>query len=121
MVSPPSKTLDGPVAPAGNGERMTAEGLRAATELAESYAEVVAGLSPDGWARPSRCGGWSVQDLVAHTGSNFRILAEPPDPDAPAPQVETAEQLQDLLVVQRRGWSSAEVATEFQANVKPAM
>jgi uncharacterized protein (TIGR03083 family) len=100
---------------------MTAIGLRAAEQLAESYAEVVASLTPDEWARPSRCAGWSVQDLVAHTGSNFRILAEPPDPTAPAPQVETAEQLQDLLVVQRRGWSSAEVAAEFQANVGPAL
>jgi uncharacterized protein (TIGR03083 family) len=100
---------------------MTATGLRAAEQLADSYAEVVASLTPDEWARPSRCAGWTVQDLVAHTGSNFRILAEPPDPTAPAPQVETAEQLQDLLVVQRRGWSSADVATEFQANLKPAL
>jgi uncharacterized protein (TIGR03083 family) len=100
---------------------MTAEGLHATRQLATTYAEVVTGLGPDDWARPSRCSGWSVQDLVAHTGSNFRILAEPPDPTAAAPEVETAEQLQDLLVVQRRGWSSEEVATEFQANVEPAL
>jgi uncharacterized protein (TIGR03083 family) len=100
---------------------MTATGLRAAEQLADSYAEVVASLTPDEWARPSRCAGWSVQDLVAHTGSNFRILVEPPDPTAPAPQVETAEQMQDLLVAQRRGWSSDDVAAEFQAHLKPAM
>jgi uncharacterized protein (TIGR03083 family) len=100
---------------------MTAEGLRAATELATSYAEVVASLTPDEWARPSRCAGWSVQDLVAHTGSNFRVLAEPSDPTAPAPQVETAEQLQELLVEQRRGWSSADVAGEFQKHLGPAL
>jgi uncharacterized protein (TIGR03083 family) len=100
---------------------MTAEGMRAAEELAERYAEVVASLVPDEWARPSRCTGWTVQDLVAHTGSNFRVLAEPPDPSAPAPQVDTAEQLQDLLVAQRRGWSSADVAAEFRDNVKPAL
>jgi len=62
-----------------------------------------------------------VQDLVAHTGSNFRVLVEPPDPSAPAPEVETAEQLQELLVAQRRDWSSAEVATEFRDFVEPAM
>jgi uncharacterized protein (TIGR03083 family) len=100
---------------------MTANGLKAATELAGRYAEVVASLTPDEWARPSRCAGWSVQDLVAHTGSNFRILAEPPDPTAPAPQVETAEQLQDLLVEQRRGWSSAEVSAEFLEHLGPAL
>ena len=100
---------------------MTAQGLHAATELAERYAGVVASLTPDEWARPSRCAGWSVQDLVAHTGSNFHILAEPPDPTAAAPQVKTAEQLQDLLVAQRRGWSSAEVAAELQASLRPAL
>jgi uncharacterized protein (TIGR03083 family) len=100
---------------------MTAEGIKSATELAGCYAEVVGSLTPDEWARPSRCAGWSVQDLVAHTGSNFRVLVEPPDPSAPAPQVKTAEQLQDLLVVQRRGWSSAEVAAEFLEHVGPAL
>jgi uncharacterized protein (TIGR03083 family) len=100
---------------------MTANGLKATTALAGSYAEVVASLTPDEWARPSRCAGWSVQDLVAHTGSNFRVLVEPPDPSAPAPQVKTAEELQDLLVVQRRGWSSAEVAAEFLEHVGPAL
>src|SRR3954449_9398443 len=100
---------------------MTADGLRAATELAKTYAEVVTSLAPDDWPRPSRCAGWSVQDLVAHTGSNFRVLAEPPDPAAPPPPVDTAEQLQELLVQQRRGWSSAEVRQEFLDNVAPAM
>jgi uncharacterized protein (TIGR03083 family) len=100
---------------------MTAEGIKSATELAGRYAEVVGSLTPDEWARPSRCAGWSVQDLVAHTGSNFRVLVEPPDPSAPAPQVKTAEELQDLLVVQRRGWSSAEVAAEFLEHVGPAL
>ena len=100
---------------------MTAEGLQAARVLADRYAEVVSDLGPDDWARPSRCPGWSVQDLVAHTGSNFRVLAEPPDPDAPPPPVETAEQLQELLVAQRRGWSSDEVRAEFLDHVAPAM
>ena len=100
---------------------MTAEGLQAARILADRYAEVVTGLEAEDWARPSRCAGWSVQDLVAHTGSNFRVLAEPPDPAAPPPPVDTAEQLQELLVQQRRGWSSAEVRDEFLSYVAPAM
>src|SRR3954469_9778376 len=100
---------------------MTAEGIRSATELAGHYAEVVRTLTPDEWARPSRCAGWSVQDLVAHTGSNFRVLVEPPDPPAPAPQGEPAEQLQELLVATRRAWSSAEVAPELREFVGPAL
>jgi uncharacterized protein (TIGR03083 family) len=107
--------------PHGSEDAVTVAGLHAAEELAGRYAEVVAGLTPEEWARPSRCAGWSVQDLVAHTGSNFRVLGEPPDPSAPAPQVETAEQLQELLVVQRRGWSSAQVAEEFRDFLEPAL
>jgi uncharacterized protein (TIGR03083 family) len=100
---------------------MTVEGLRAARLLGERYAEVVDGLTAEEWSRPSRCAGWSVQDLVAHTGSNFRVLVEPPDPATPMPRVDTAEQLQDLLVQQRRGWSSEEVAKEFREFQEPAM
>src|SRR3954449_11280400 len=100
---------------------MTAEGIKSATELGGRYAAGAGCLTPGEWARAGRCPGWSVQDLVAHTGSNFRVLVEPPDPSAPAPQVETAEQLQELLVAQRRGWSSAEVAAELREFVGPAL
>jgi len=100
---------------------MTREGLHAARVLAERYDEVVAGLQPDEWSRPSRCPGWSVQDLVAHTGSNFQVLAEPPDPSTPPPPVKTAEELQDLLVQQRRGWSRVQVADELRRSREPAM
>lgn len=84
------------------------------------YSQIVATLTPDEWAQPSRCAGWTVQDLVAHTGSNFQALAVPPDPDAPAHDVDTAEQLQGLMVEQRRGWTSAQVAEEFATFVEPA-
>src|SRR3954468_20966321 len=99
---------------------MTAEGIKSATELAGRYAEGVGTLTPDEWARPSRCAGWSVQDLVAHTGSNFRVLVEPPT-DAPPDPPPTAEQGQELLVEQRRGWSAAEVRDEFLNYWEPAV
>ena len=47
---------------------MTADGLRPATELAQNYAAMVASLTVDAWARPGRCAGWSVQDLVEYAG-----------------------------------------------------
>jgi hypothetical protein len=49
------------------------------------------------------------------------VLGEPPDPSAPAPQVKTAEELQELLVAQRRDWSSAQVAEEFRDFLTPAV
>lgn len=99
---------------------MSVEGVAAATTLAHAYADVVASLSADEWLGASGCPGWSVQDLVAHTGSNFQVLAVAPDPDAPAPDVSTAEELQDLLVQARRGWTAAQVAEEFAQFLDPA-
>lgn len=99
---------------------MSNAGVAAAIALAQAYADTVASLTDQEWSAASACPGWSVQDLVAHTGSNFQVLAVPPDPDAPAPAVETAEEMQDLLVQARRGWSSAQVREEFAQFLDPA-
>lgn len=100
---------------------MTAAGVAATRALAHEYAAVVASLSPEEWSAPSRCHGWSVQDLVAHTGSNFAVLVspptEPPPPDAPA----KAEDQQEALVAARRGWSSVQVRAEFEENLAGAV
>jgi hypothetical protein len=57
--------------------RMSLAGLAAVEVLAERMQEAVDSLRPGEWIVPSRCGGWSVQDLVAHTGSNFHVVADP--------------------------------------------
>ncbi|ONM48511.1 maleylpyruvate isomerase family mycothiol-dependent enzyme [Nocardia donostiensis] len=100
---------------------MSTSGLSVTRDLAERYASVVTSLSADEWAAPSRCAGWSVKDLVAHTGSNFAALTDPTpvDPSAPAPK--TAEELQELLVAQRRDWSAPQVAEEFLQNMEGAL
>lgn len=100
---------------------MSMSGLSAARDLAARYADVVTSLSAYEWTAPSRCAGWSVKDLVAHTGSNFAALVDPPPADPTAPAPETAEQLQDLLVAQRRDWSPAQVADEFLQNMEGAL
>ena len=100
---------------------MSQQGLVASRSLAEQYAGVVAALRPEHWAAPSRCAGWSVQDLVAHTGSNFRVLVEPPEaPAEPVPGM-TAERAMDLLVDARRGWSAEQVRQEFEDYRAPAL
>ncbi len=97
---------------------MTDAAVRAVTTLAQEYSDVVAALTPAEWAAPSRCPGWRVQDLVAHTGSNFKVLVEPPpaadptDTDDAAPL--TAEQLQEQLVDARRDWDADSVRAEFE-------
>jgi uncharacterized protein (TIGR03083 family) len=88
--------------------------------LSQEYVDVVAGLRDEDWERPSRCAGWRVQDLVAHTSSNFRVLVEPPPPSEPVPGM-TAERAQDLLVEARRGWTPQQVREELEAFRAPAM
>ncbi len=100
---------------------MSQQGLEACRSLAQQYADVVAALRPEHWESPSRCAGWRVQDLVAHTGSNFRVLVEPPEPPAePIPGL-TAERAQDMLVDERRDWSSSQVCQEFDDYRGPAL
>lgn len=98
---------------------MSEQGLRAVEVLIDRYAQVIGSLEPQEWGLPSGCAGWSVQDLVAHTGSNFHAVAAPEAVPADAPPI--AEDLQELLVVQRRGWTSQQVAEEFETYREPAL
>lgn len=100
---------------------MSAAGLSASRELAARYAAVIRGLTSSEWEAPSRCAGWSVKDLVAHTGSNFKVMVDPPTSDASAPAPSTAEELQNLLVDARRDWTHTQVADEFLLNMDGAM
>jgi uncharacterized protein (TIGR03083 family) len=98
---------------------MSQDAMRAVDVLAERYAEVVQSLQPDEWPLPSRCPGWSVQDLVAHASSNFRVLVEPDAAPRDPPPI--AEDMQELLVQQRRGWTAAQVADEYDRYWRPAV
>jgi uncharacterized protein (TIGR03083 family) len=98
---------------------VTTAGADAARVLAERYADVVESLTAPEWNQPSRCAGWTVRDLVAHTGSNFRVVVEPPD--TPADPGMTAEALQEALVRDRAAWSAEEVAAEFLQYREPAV
>ncbi|WP_020106939.1 maleylpyruvate isomerase family mycothiol-dependent enzyme [Nocardia sp. 348MFTsu5.1] len=100
---------------------MSKAGLTASRILADRYSTVVRSLTPDEWEAPSRCAGWSVKDLVAHTGSNFKVMVEPPEEDPSVPPPTTAEELQNRLVDVRRDWTPTQVADEFLASVDGAM
>jgi uncharacterized protein (TIGR03083 family) len=104
---------------------MSLAGLEATEALAQQYRDVVESLAEDEWAQPSLCTGWRIQDLVAHTGSNWHVLVEPPiaetnDRVEPAPPM-TAEQLQESLVDARRNWSADQVRGEWLAYVDGAL
>ncbi|MBV9208595.1 MAG: maleylpyruvate isomerase family mycothiol-dependent enzyme [Actinobacteria bacterium] len=99
---------------------MSAAGLATSRVLAAEYSQVARSLRPEEWPASSRCPGWSVKDLVAHLSSNFRVLVEPPPPAEPVPGL-TAEQAQDLLVVERRPWTAEQVLAELEQYRQPAL
>ncbi|TYQ01532.1 UNVERIFIED_ORG: uncharacterized protein (TIGR03083 family) [Gordonia westfalica J30] len=100
---------------------MSHAGVEASRTLADEYASIIRGLTPAEWSAPSRCAGWSVKDLVAHTGSNFAAIVNPAEPDPSVPPPTTAEELQNRLVDARRDWTPTQVADEFLSTVGPAM
>ncbi len=75
---------------------------------------VFGSLTEEEWARPSGCAGWRVQDVAAHTSSNFKATADPSPLAAEPPPAMPAERLMDLLVEPRLPWSPAQVFEELR-------
>ena len=70
--------------------------------------EVLQSLTPQEWAMPSGCSGWSVRDLVAHMSSNYAEIIQPSPPPA-EPLDLPAEAMMDLLVDARAEWTNQQV------------
>ena len=73
---------------------------------------LIASLSTQEWAQPSGCGGWRVQDVVAHMGSVFRSICG--DPSIPADPSGDAEKSAELAVAPRKEWTPDQVAGEYR-------
>jgi uncharacterized protein (TIGR03083 family) len=93
---------------------MSQEGLAAVQLGIADAMAVFETLTDEEWARPSGCDGWRVQDVAAHTSSNFKATADPSPPSEPPPPL-PAERLMDLLVEPRLSWSPAQVLEELRA------
>jgi len=74
--------------------------------------EVLQSLTPQEWAMPSGCSGWSVRDLVAHMSSNYAEIIQPSPPPA-EPLDLPAEAMMDLLVDARAEWTNQQVLDEY--------
>ncbi|MUM08929.1 hypothetical protein B5P44_29610 [Mycobacterium sp. CBMA 213] len=92
--------------------KVTSTGLAAARESNRQLAEIIPSVSDDQWELPSACAGWRVIDVLAHLGALAYETVCPPEPDPTWPKVR--ERYHDLRVNERRGWSHAEVITEWQ-------
>jgi uncharacterized protein (TIGR03083 family) len=90
------------------------EGVTAVRLGIDDALVVFESLSEEEWSRPSGCGGWRVQDVAAHTGSNFKATVDPPPPPAEPLAPMPAERMMDLLVEPRRGWTPEQVLDEVR-------
>lgn len=92
---------------------MTTEAVDAVRTIHAHFREVLTGLSPDDWSKPSGCDGWRVQDLLAHVTSNQKEFVDPtPPPDEPVPSM-TAEEAMEALVAPRKDWTVEELLAEY--------
>lgn len=90
--------------------------MRGAIEALEADREVLlgicGGLGDADWKAESGCGGWSVQDVVAHMGALFWMVVDPSKlPDTTNLPTERA---QDVYVEVRRSWGAAEVVADYE-------
>ncbi len=90
--------------------------MRGAIEALEADREVLlgicAGLGDADWKAESGCGGWSVQDVVAHMGALFWMVVDPSKlPDTTNLPTERA---QDVYVEARRTWGADEVVADYE-------
>jgi uncharacterized protein (TIGR03083 family) len=84
------------------------EGVRADRDL---LLGICADLSPDDWAAPSGCEGWTVKDLVSHLGALFWAVADASKlPDTTGMPTESA---QEAIVTSRRDMSQEAVLADY--------
>lgn len=93
---------------------MSQQALRAVRLAVDEVVAVITTLTPEEWAAPSGCDGWTVKDLVAHMSSNYAETVEPSPPPA-EPIALPAERLMDLLVEPRKDWTNEQVRDEYLA------
>ena len=73
--------------------------------------DLLGGCSPDTWAAPSGCPGWSVKDLVAHLGTMFWRTADPSRlVDTRGLPMEVGA---DRDVAARAAWTAARVLDDY--------
>jgi uncharacterized protein (TIGR03083 family) len=86
---------------------MTKAAVEAFRSEREVLASVLSGLTPEEWAAPSGCEGWSVHDVVIHLVTSLQLVADPANARFPDPAL-GAEAGIDAIVADRRGESAAD-------------
>ena len=76
-------------------------------------------LDSDQWQTPSAATGWSVQDVVVHASCLLGLLMAAVDGEA-VPDT-GIEALNDIQVVEKRGWNSEQALDALQQNLDKAL
>jgi hypothetical protein len=71
------------------------------------------------WQLPSAASGWSVQDVVVHTGCLLGLLMAAVGGEV-VPET-GIEALNDMQVAEKRGWNSAQALEALQQNLEKAL
>lgn len=92
---------------------MTEEAVESLRADREALLELASTFTPDEWAAPSDCTGWSVQDVVAHMAQVFRQMVDPSSLPPGDPSGRT-ERNQDRYVEAMRSLTPQEVLEEYR-------
>lgn len=98
-----------------NGERL----VGALEAVWSSTAALCRDLTDEEWALPTRCPGWSVQDLISHMLGTEAMLAGRPQPAVDVPDAPHLRndigRFNEAWIIERRSHCGADVLDEFVA------
>jgi Mycothiol maleylpyruvate isomerase N-terminal domain len=98
---------------------MSQEGMAGMQVAAQEILTIGETLDTAQWQLPSAASGWSVQDVVVHTGCLLGLLMAAVDGEVP-PEI-GIEALNDIQVAEKQGWNSAQALEALQQNLDKAL
>jgi uncharacterized protein (TIGR03083 family) len=98
---------------------MSQAGMAGMQLAAQEILTVGETLDSDQWQIPSAASGWSVQDVVVHTGCLLGLLMAAVG-GAAVPET-GIEAFNDIQVAEKRGWNSAQALEALEENLDKAL
>jgi uncharacterized protein (TIGR03083 family) len=91
---------------------MTTAAVDAVRTERDRAIELFESLTPEEWAAPSGCEGWSVQDVACHMASVFHSIADPSSIEQGTS--DDVEANAEVPVQARRNWTPEQVIDEYR-------
>jgi hypothetical protein len=93
---------------------MSEHAVSAVRALVGDTIELCDSLTRNEWVADTGCAGWRVQDVIAHLAGFFVLLADP-SAAPPLTPADSAEERNEELLANRRGWRPEDVLAEYRA------